>query len=128
MGGYKDSDLGDRLSAADKAKKALLDRFKAKTSPDDPEVAKRAAERKAVHDARIARETQRATEKKAAAEAAAERQRMDAEAKVKADQEDIERKARELRETADREVELEAARKAERDARYAARKARGKKK
>jgi hypothetical protein len=107
------TNFDDRLSAAAAAKQALLERFRARPSPDDPsEIARqdalkaiadardaRAAERKAAKDAELARLAAEEAARKAAAEAAAK-----------------EAKARTLA--------LEAERKAARDARYAARKAR----
>jgi hypothetical protein len=107
------TNFDDRLSAAAAAKQALLERFRARPSPDDPAEIARQAALKAISDAREGRAAERKAAKEAeaarlAAEEAARRadeQRAEAEAKARARAE-------------------EAARKAARDARYAARKAR----
>ena len=117
MSGFKEPGFADRQKAAQQAKKNLLNKFRAQPGPDDPEVAKRRAERHAVvarrEQARLERETAKAEEKRRAEEAAA------AEAA---------RIAREHEEAAAQQAAIEAEQKAKRDARYAARKARGKKK
>ncbi|CAA9351185.1 MAG: hypothetical protein AVDCRST_MAG90-2444 [uncultured Microvirga sp.] len=124
MKGIKDTAFNERLDRQAEARKAALERFRARPSEDDPEVAARRAERQAIAEARAAREAERA-----------EAQR------IKAEQEAAERAAEEIRlaaereriaaeeaaaaiERAKREVELEAERKAARDFRYAARKRR----
>ena len=107
------TNFDDRINAAAAAKQALLERFRARPSPDDPAEIERQAALKAIADARDAR----AAERRAAKEA--ELQRLAAEAAA--------RKAAELAaaEEAKRPAALLAAeRKAARDARYAARKAR----
>ena len=109
MTAYKDKDFGERLSAAAAARKATLERFRAKPGPDDPAVAERRAARQALVVAREARVAEREAARKA--EAAREAAR-EAEA------------ARQAAEQTDRDAALEAERKAARDARYAARKAR----
>jgi hypothetical protein len=96
---YREKDVFERRNAANEAKKALLERFKAKPAADDPAVLARQAERKAAAEA---------------ARIAAEEAAM-AEAKIK-EAEENERIARLLAD--------EAERKAKRDARYAARKQR----
>lgn len=125
----------DRQATAAKARQALVEKFRARPAADDPAVQQREAERKAVIEARKLREAERAearrleeieTQKRLAAEAAAAK-----EAKERAD---AERTESEIREAADRErlaaeeielkAMLEVEKKAERDARYAARKAR----
>lgn len=123
---HKERNFADRRQAADEAKKALLEKFKARPAADDPAVLARAAERKAVAEAREQREAERREQKRlneerearesaeraAATEAAA---RAEAEARAQAEQDAV---ARLLADEADR--------KAKRDARYAARKARQK--
>ena len=107
------TNFDDRISAAAAAKQALLERFRARPGAGDPAWIEQQAALKAVADARDARNAERKAAKEAeaariAAEAAARRtqeQIAAAEAKVKA-------------------AALEAERKAARDARYAARKAR----
>nr|WP_294519238.1 DUF6481 family protein [uncultured Rhodopila sp.] len=103
----------DRIGAAAAAKKAVLERFLARPKPDDPAMQEQQAALKAIADARDARAAERKAIKDAeaarvAAEQAAQRteeQRLAAEAKARA-------------------AAVEAERKAARDARYAARKAR----
>jgi hypothetical protein len=123
--GVKDT-VADRLQAAAKAKQALLDRVKAKAS--DPAL----AEKRAAHNANAAerqkREEQREAERKAAEERAAVERAAAEAARLEAERLEAERKAVEDRAEADRLVALAAEQKAARDARYAARKARQKKK
>ncbi len=119
MKGFKEKSFSDRRSMAVNAKQAALEAFKARSSPDNPELQKRLAERAAIAQAREARQ-------KAKAE---EQARLAAEEAARKAAEEAERIAREQREEEERiqqEAELEAQRKAERDARYAARKARKK--
>jgi hypothetical protein len=117
MSGFKEPDFADRQKAAAQAKQNLLNKFRAQPGADDPDVAKRRAEREAIaaerEKARIAREATKAEAKRRAEEAkAAEAARI----------------AREKEEEAARQAEFETEQKAKRDARYAARKDRGKKK
>ena len=117
MRGFKDYDVKERLARAAEARQKALEKFKARPGPDDPEVIKRAAERKAIAEAREAREKERAIIK-----AREDAERAEREAKEKA-----EREAREKREAIEkviRDAAEAAERKAERDRRYAARKAR----
>jgi hypothetical protein len=95
MGAFKGSLFTERQSASANAKKALLEKFKAKPAADDPAVQARAAERRAIAEARDLAAQASAAE--AAARAA---------------------------EQAARDEAVRAERKAARDARYAARKAR----
>jgi hypothetical protein len=128
---YREKDIFERRNAANEAKQALLERFKAKPAADDPAVLARQAERKAILEARKVREAEKAKLKqerlareaaeKAEREATAEAARLAAEEAAQA-----EAKAREAEET-ERIARLladEAERKAKRDARYAARKQR----
>ena len=128
MAAFKGDNFNDRQSAAMNARKALLEKFKAKPGPGDPEFDARQAERKALAAARDAR--QKAAREKAAREAEAARVaklKAEAEARIRAAEEERLRKEEEERryqeELVARET-LEAEKKAERDARYAARKAR----
>jgi Family of unknown function (DUF6481) len=113
--GFKEPNFFDRQAAARNARKDILEKFKAKPGPDDPEVLKRAAERQELaakrEEARLAREAakaeQKAREEEQAAQVAAEAARLKAEKEAA-------------------EAEREAEQKAARDARYAARKARKK--
>jgi hypothetical protein len=128
MASFKGVDFNERQSAAANAKKALLEKFKAKAGPGDPEFEARQAERLAAAEARDAR--QRAAREKAAREAEAARVaklKAEEEARIAAAAEEVRRKAEEeARYQADliAKEELDAQKKAERDARYAARKAR----
>ncbi len=122
--------FADRQAAAAKARKAMAEKFLAKTKydPNDPAVVEREAKRKAILEARELREVERA--KRRAEEAAAEAARKAADEAVRQEQLRIEALAREaeaqrLREEQER---LEYEKKLERDARYAARKERKKKK
>ena len=122
--------FADRQAAAAKARKAMAEKFLAKTKydPNDPAVIEREAKRKAILEARELREVERA--KRRAEEAAAEAARKAAEEAARQEQLRIEALAREaeverLREEQER---LEYEKKLERDARYAARKERKKKK
>jgi hypothetical protein len=117
MSNFKEPGFADRQKAAAQAKQDLLNKFRAQPGHDDPDVAKRRAEREAAaanrEQARLVREAERAEGKRRADEAkAAEAARI----------------AREKEEGAARLVAAEAEQKAKRDARYAARKDRGKKK
>lgn len=115
MAGFKEKDFNERRNAAADAKKALLERYKAKVQ--DPSLAERQAERVAAAKERELRQAQRKAEKEAEAKRSAE-----------------EKAAREAAEAAERIAQAEkaeadqaallAAQKAARDARYAARKAR----
>jgi membrane protein involved in colicin uptake len=111
---FKDDDFSKRRNTADKAKNAMLERFRARPSSDDPATAKRKATRVAISKARDSRV-------KAREEAAKKRQEEEAQSA----QDKVEREAVERRAAADRKVNLLATQKAARDARYASRKARG---
>ena len=114
--GFKEPTFADRQGAAQNAKKALLERFKAKPGPDDPETLKRQAERQAIAEQRAlaqkAREQEKAEKKAREAEKAAE-------LAAQAERERAEKEAA--------DIALKAEQKAARDARYAARKEKGKK-
>ena len=72
---YREKDIFERRNAANEAKKALLESFKAKPAADDPAVLARQAERKAILEAREKREAEKARlkQEKLAREAAEER-------------------------------------------------------
>lgn len=119
---FKNPDFADRLSSAAHAKMALLEKFRTQPGVNDPAFAEREAIRRAT---RIARDA-RAADRKAVREAQ-EAVRQAAQAAL--DAELAARQALEMHEAAEqaaREVALDAERKAARDARYAARKARKK--
>jgi uncharacterized protein DUF6481 len=117
MKGFKEKTFADRLQEAADARKAALERFRTRPAADDPDVIKKREERMAIAAAREAREAERRAVKEAEAAARAERETV----------ERAERDARERREAIEkviRDAADAAERKAARDARYAARKAR----
>jgi hypothetical protein len=119
----------DRQAAAANARKAMAEKFLAnsKYDPTDPAVIEREAKRKAILEARVVRDAERA--KRKAEEAAAEAVRRAAEEAARQEQLRLEALAREAEAQRQREAaeQLEYERKLERDARYAARKERKKK-
>jgi hypothetical protein len=117
MSGFKDKGFTDRLTSAASAKKAALDKFRARPAMDDPAVVERREARLTASQAREARLAERA-----AARLADEARRTTELAAAEAER--IAREEREVIEKAEREVTLQAEQKAARDARYAARKAR----
>jgi hypothetical protein len=117
MSNFKEPGFADRQKAAAQAKKDLLNKFRAQPGHDDPDVSKRRAEREAIAANREKAKTARAVEK-------AEVTRREEEAKTA----EAARVAREKDEEAARQAGIEVEQKAKRDARYAARKDRGKKK
>ncbi len=128
---YREKDVFERRNAANEAKKALLARFNSRPPEDDPAVLARKAERQAILEARAIREAEkeklrqerlaREAEERRIREAAEEAARLEAEerARIEAQAKEAEDNERIARLLAD-----EAERKAKRDARYAARKAR----
>ena len=121
---FKDPNFGDRLASASRAKTAAVEKFRARPAAGDPVVLKRQAERAAIQGAREARAVERGAARLRAEEAdrvvrreREEQDRVEAAARR-------EREVREAAEQAQREAALETERKAARDARYAARKAR----
>jgi hypothetical protein len=119
----------DRRAAAAKARKEMAERFLAnsKYDPADPAVVEREAKRKAILEARKVRDAERAQRK--AEEAASEAARRAAEETARQEQLRLEGLAQEAEAQRQREEaeRLEYERKLERDARYAARKERKKK-
>lgn len=115
MSGFREPGFADRQKAAAEARKNLLNKFKSQPAADDPAVLARAAERKVQAEQRererearqVAKAEQKRLEEEAAREAALQAER-DKEAAIAA------------------EAAMELERKAARDARYAARKARQK--
>jgi hypothetical protein len=96
MSAFKNPNYTDRLSTSAAAKKALLEKFKARPTSEDPDVAKRMAERKAIREAREARNAEREAARRAIAEREA------AEAAQRKATEEAERAAREAQEEAER--------------------------
>ena len=121
--------FADRQAAAAKARKEMAEKFLAnsKYDPADPAVIEREAKRKAILEARKVRDAERARRK--AEEEAAEAARRAAEEAARQEQLKLEALAREAELQREREEtdRLEYERKLERDARYAARKERKKK-
>lgn len=115
--------FADRLEAAAKAKQALLDRARANDRTKDPEFVARQEARAAAARAREERETERRNAKRAEQEAARAKAIAEREA-AKAAQAALE--AQRAKSSLREQIELLAAQKATRDARYAARKARKK--
>jgi hypothetical protein len=122
---FKPQGHAERQTTAADAKRAQMEQFRAKFGANDPNFAARQAERIKIAEARTQREAERsAIKEKEAAEAAVRKAAEDAARKIA---EEEARVAAEIfaREEADRAVLAEAEAKAARDARYAARKARG---
>jgi hypothetical protein len=128
---FREKDFQERLSAQNEAKRALLDKFKARPAADDPYVLAKQAERKVILEARATRDAEKAKRRqeklaqeareRAEREAIAEAERLAAE---EAAQADAKRREAEENERIARLLADDAERKAKRDARYAARKAR----
>lgn len=120
----KHQNFQDRRAAADAAKKELLEKFKARPAADSPEMLAKQAER-----ARVAAEREkRAAEREQEKREKAERLEREEAARLAAAEEaaNAERLAREEADKAriEQVMQYEMERKAARDARYAARKAR----
>jgi Family of unknown function (DUF6481) len=113
----KAPDFVERRNAATNAKKAALEKFRAHA--DDPGLAERQTTRAALAGERTAAKMAREIEK-------AERKARDAELAMEAKRAAEAQAERALAEAASRELALQTERKAARDARYAARKARSK--
>ncbi len=126
MSTFDGNSFRDRQTAAANAKKALAEKFLAKTKydPNDPAIIERESKRRAIVGARELRAAQRQALKVVAeAELAA---KLAADQRAREEVLKAEAVAREIAhaEKLAREAALEAERKLERDARYAARKAR----
>jgi hypothetical protein len=120
MSAFKPASFDDRRRAAQSAKKAELEKFRAKTEVDETVLAEREAARREIAAARALRAEKRkaAADEKLAREAVEKAER---EAALKAEEAAREAAAAAA---AERAAALEIERKAARDARYAARKAR----
>lgn len=117
---FKGNKFSERASASADAKRAVLAKFQSRPALDDPDVQARAAERKAIADARDVRMAERRAEREAeAARLAAEREAQLAAEAIRRKEEEAE-----AAEAAKRAALLKLEQKAARDARYAARKAR----
>ena len=116
-GDMNQKDFGERLQASQSARQAMMAKFRQRPGPDDPAVSERRLARAAVSAAREGRLADRETKRLAEeAELATVREAQ------AADQVAQERRAAVEKEANDAKLETE--RKAARDARYAARKAR----
>lgn len=124
MNAFRNTAFNERLNTAADAKKAALEKFRGKPGPDDPAVIERQAARQALSAAREARAAERqvAREAEALREAAEHSARQAEAARQASEQAVLDAKLR--GEQTARDEALEAQRKIDRDARYAARKAR----
>lgn len=113
-----------RLSTAAKAKQSLLEKARRNTAPESPAAAEKRAARRALDDARRARTAERKAAEVAERARKAEAQAAKAAERALALAAERERIQAEIAEKERLEIEAEAVRKAARDARYAARKAR----
>jgi hypothetical protein len=121
LSSFKDPDFQTRQSSAATAKKAMMEKFRAKA--EDPGLAERlASARPSTRRARRVPPSARPPRKQREAEQAAEKARA-AEAAAEAEREAERLKAASEADEAEREILLAAEQKAARDARYAARKA-----
>lgn len=112
-------ELNERRAAAAEARKLLLKKFDSAPKADDPEVIAKRAEREAIVAAREARKAER----ERLAKEEEDRKLAEAEAVARAAAAEAEALAAEANNRIARVVMDEAERKAERDRRYAARKA-----
>src|SRR6202050_4408070 len=119
MAGFKNPNLHERQEAAAKAKKAALQKFLAKAA--DPALAERLTARTASAAERRGGRGVREVEK-------AETKARDTERALKAERDAALQAERDKAERAQRELALQAEQKAARDARYAARKSKSKRK
>jgi hypothetical protein len=119
MSGFKEPSLSERQNAAAKARKAALDRFRARPRPGDPAFEQQESHRRSEVAERAAARNARAVEK-------AEKKARDAEAREHAAQAAAKKIASDLAETKAREATRQVEQKTARDKRYAARKARKK--
>lgn len=126
MTSFRDTDLQDRQKNASEARKAMLQKFLAKA--DDPILEQRRAERAAVEEARRVRQVEREAAKKLEDERLAAEAAVRAAAEAEAQRLAEEAAALKALEDAEKMTVLLAEQKANRDARYAARKAAAKKK
>ena len=117
MKSFKEESLSERLERQAKAKQALLEKFKHRASPDDPEMIRLNEERMRAAEARAQREAEKAAKKAAEAAEAAKQKAA----------EKVERERAAKRAAIEAVIRGEVAmaeQKAKRDMRYAARKAR----
>ena len=118
---FKHPKLEDRRSAADAAKKAMLEKFRA--ALQDPGREEQRAKRLDIHNARLVRVAERETATKAAQAKLAAQAARESELAAQAVRKAEEASTRVAAEEGERAAARKAEQKAERDARYAARKA-----
>jgi len=94
--------LSDRLEASQKAKQALLEKFRSRPGADDPEFLKRQAERRAIAEARAEREAAKEAIRKA------EQERLAAEEAVRKEAERIAAEEAELKRLEEEEARAKA--------------------
>jgi len=128
MRGFKEKGFSDRLADQAKAREALLERARKANPANDPEFAARQAERVRIAEERAERERARTEEKARTVRAEQERKAAEEAAKLAAERQVADEVERKKREETDKLARLLADQKAARDARYAARKERQKKK
>ena len=121
---FTDKDISESRATAASARKAMLERFRARPAENDPAVVERKAARLALSQARDARIAAREAERLAEAERQAAELKLREEEAARMALEQAEREKIERRAEGDRALELLAEQKAARDSRYAARKAR----
>jgi DNA polymerase II small subunit/DNA polymerase delta subunit B len=121
MGAFDYRNFDDRRQNSQNAKAALLEKFKARPPQDDPDVIAKAKQRQEIAQARDDRARERERIRVETERKAAEEKRLREEAELKAQ---IEREEAEATALAARKAQEAEERKAARDARYAARKAR----
>ncbi|HEX4861066.1 MAG TPA: DUF6481 family protein [Rhizomicrobium sp.] len=126
MRGSDPSKFGDRLSDAQKARQAMLEKARAKMAALKETQPERDAERARIAAEREAREAARKAEKEARAKREAEERAAAEAARVEAERLALEERERAANEEKTKLAKLLADQKAARDARYAARKARQK--
>ena len=123
---FREPSLADRLGAAARARQAQLEKARAKAPANDPQFAEKQAARLAASEARDVRAAERKVQKRADEERQAQAKAAEEIARGKAQKEADEARQVEAAQASEREAAAIVARKAERDARYAARKARKK--
>ncbi len=128
MAGFKETKFNDRIGTAQAARQAQLEKVKALAAAAKEKAGERAAERLAIAKARDERQAQRAEEKRIAAAEAEKRRIAEEEARRKAEEEAKLASQRAKEEEATKMRQLLNDQKAARDAKYAARKERNKKK
>jgi hypothetical protein len=120
---YND-DLSERRKDADTAKRAMLERFRARPAVNDPAIMERKAARLVASQERKARIAERAVARRAEMERQAAELKLHEEDAARMAVEQAEREVAERRAEGDRAVKILAEQKAARDSRYAARQAR----